>query len=132
VKVRRIGSETVLVVDDDQAVGEIAEASLKSDGYRVLRASSGKEALQLAEAHNGVIDLLITDVVMPGMNGRDLAERMLQRYPQLSILYLSGYTDDAVVRHGLLRAEVNFLQKPFTPLGLAKRVQDIFDSYATS
>ena len=127
-KNRRIGSETVLVVDDDQAVGEIAESSLKADGYTVLRANSGKEALQILESHSGVIDLLITDVVMPSMNGRDLAEIMLKKYPQLSILYLSGYTDDAVVRHGLLRAEVNFLQKPFTPLGLAKRVQDIFDT----
>lgn len=124
---RRIGRETILVVDDDLAVGEIAEYSLKTDGYNVLRASSGREALAIAQSNSGVIDLLITDVVMPGMNGRELAERITLLYPQIAILYLSGYTDDAVVRHGLLRAEVEFLQKPFTPLGLAKRVQDIFE-----
>lgn len=100
---------------------------MKSDGYKVLRASSGKEALKLAATHVGTIDLLITDVVMPDMNGRELAERILTKHPQIAILYLSGYTNDAVVRHGLLRAEVNFLQKPFTPLGLAKRVQDVFE-----
>jgi CheY-like chemotaxis protein len=127
VKTRRIGFETVLVVDDDLAVSEIAEFSLNADGYKVLRASSAQEALQIAESHTGFIDLLITDVVMPGMSGPEVAEKMITLYPQIAILYLSGYTDDAVVRHGLLRAEVNFLQKPFTPLGLAKRVQEIFE-----
>ena len=127
VKTRRIGIETVLVVDDDLAVSEIAEFSLNADGYKILRASSAKEALQIAESHTGSIDLLITDVVMPGMSGPELAEKMITLFPQIAILYLSGYTDDAVVRHGLLRAEVNFLQKPFTPLGLAKCVQDIFE-----
>lgn len=124
---KRIGTERVLVVDDDEVIGEIAELALRGDGYTVMRTSSGAEALKLAREQNEKFDLLITDVVMPGMSGRELADKMIDLFPEIVVLYLSGYTDDAVVRHGLLRAEVNFLQKPFTPRMLANKLQDLLD-----
>ena len=122
---KRCGTERVLVVDDDEVIGEIAELALRGDGYTVMRTNSGAEALKLVREQNEKFDLLITDVVMPGMSGRELADRMVELFPEIVVLYLSGYTDDAVVRHGLLRAEVNFLQKPFTPRMLANKLQDL-------
>lgn len=125
VRPKRNPTERVLVVDDDEVIGQIAEVALRGDGYTVLRTRSGDEALNIAREQNEKFDVLITDVVMPGMNGRELADRMVELFPEIVVLYLSGYTDDAVVRHGLLRAEVNFLQKPFTPRMLANKLQDL-------
>jgi CheY-like chemotaxis protein len=93
----------------------------------VIEARNGPEALLLSERHPGPLDLLLTDVVMPRMSGRELAERMGPLRPDLSVLYMSGYTDDAVIRHGVLGADTAFLQKPFTPAALVQRVRETLD-----
>lgn len=119
------GTETLLLVEDDVAVRALTHFALQQCGYTVLEASHGEEALRVATNHRGKIHLLVTDVVMPGMGGRVLAERLLSLHPEMRVLYVSGYTDDAVVRHGILHEEVNFLQKPFSPNALAHRVREV-------
>jgi two-component system cell cycle sensor histidine kinase/response regulator CckA len=121
------GTETVLIVEDDEHVRRLAQISLVSSGYRVLEATDGEKALQIAKDHSDPIDILVTDLVMPRMNGRELAERISLERPSLKILFTSGYTDDAVVRHGILQEGVAFLQKPFAPGTLAQKVRDVLD-----
>jgi PAS domain S-box-containing protein len=119
--------ETLLVVEDDPAVRALTRTVLKSSAYDVFEASDPEDALRWVEEHNQPIHLLVTDVVMPGMSGRVLAERLTALRPSLKVLYVSGYTDDAVVRHGLLEAEVAFLQKPFSPDALTRKVREVLD-----
>jgi PAS domain S-box-containing protein len=124
------GSETVLLAEDEDGVRALVRQVLCAQGYAVLEARDGTEALWLAEQHRGRVDLLLTDVVMPGLDGRALAERLGGRYPGLKVLYLSGYTDDAVVRRGVRQERVHFLQKPFSPADLARKVREVLDGLA--
>jgi PAS domain S-box-containing protein len=121
------GAETVLLVEDDEAVRRFALRSLQSHGYRILQAGDARQAMDVANQHQGRIDLLATDLVMPLMSGRELAQTLQPKFPGMKVLYLSGYTDDAMVRHGILHFDVNFLQKPFTPSSLANKVRQVLD-----
>jgi two-component system cell cycle sensor histidine kinase/response regulator CckA len=125
------GTETVLLLEDDAAVRALTLHILQNAGYAVLEAGGGDEALQVASGHTGRIHLLVTDVVMPGLGGWAAAERLAERHPGLRVLFMSGYTDDAVVRHGVLHDKVNFLQKPFTPAALAWKVREVLDQPST-
>lgn len=121
------GTETLLLVEDEDAVRALSRFTLQQCGYTVLEASHGEEAIRVARDHPETIHLLVTDVVMPGFGGRVLADRLLSLHPEMKVLYLSGYTDDAVVRHGILHEEVNFLQKPFSPNALAHQVRAVLE-----
>lgn len=121
------GNETILLVEDEDGVRGLALLILQSHGYQVLAASDGKDALRVVAKHQGPIDLLMTDVVMPNLDGRDLAKALQPRFPRMKVLFVSGYTDDAVVRHGLLQEEVAFLQKPYTPLSLSLKTRQVLD-----
>jgi len=120
--------ETILVVEDDPGVRRVAVVGLRAHGYQVLEAASGREAVRISDSHTGPVHLLVTDVVMPEMNGRRVAEALATRYPDLRVLYLSGYADDSVTRHGVLEHEVAFLQKPFNLSALGKKVRDVLDA----
>ena len=122
------GTETVLLVEDAAAVRAVARQVLQRQGYRVLEASDGVDALHLAARYQGTIDLVLTDVVMPRAGGRELAERLLTVRRDTRVLYMSGYTDDSVVRHGILEGGVAYLQKPFSPEGLARKVREVLDA----
>ena len=119
------GSGTVLLVEDEKGVRELTREYLEASGYTVLEAEEGQTALELSSAHTGYIDLLLTDVVMPGMSGRELAERIVQMRPGIKTLYMSGYTDRAIVHHGILQTDTVLLQKPFSLATLASKVQEI-------
>jgi signal transduction histidine kinase/ActR/RegA family two-component response regulator len=121
------GSETVLLVEDEAALRRLSRRVLAQFGYTVVEAPNGEEALQLAEAYHGPIHLVLTDVVMPRMSGRDLAHKVLTSHPEAKVLFMSGYTDDAVVQHGVQTQEVSLLRKPFTPFALAARVREVLD-----
>ncbi|HEY6097023.1 MAG TPA: PAS domain S-box protein, partial [Candidatus Deferrimicrobium sp.] len=121
------GTETVLLAEDDEVVRRLAREVLSGNGYQVLEAGNGREALLLSEAHRGEIHLLLTDVEMPKMSGRELGERIRIQRPALRILYMSGYTDDAILREGILEDGIPFLQKPFTQEGLARKVREVLD-----
>lgn len=121
------GTETLLLVEDEDAVRALSRFTLQQCGYTVLEASQGEEAIRVARDHPETIHLLVTDVVMPGIGGRVLADQLLSLHPEMKVLYLSGYTDDAVVRHGILHEEVNFLQKPFSPNALAHQVRAVLE-----
>jgi two-component system cell cycle sensor histidine kinase/response regulator CckA len=126
------GIETILVVEDEDAVRSLTRQVLSRAGYHVLAAADPVEALRIADAHHGAIDLLVTDVVMPGSSGVQLAERFRARYPDGRVLFVSGYTPDAVLRHGVQQGELAFLQKPFSPSALAARVREVLDSKPAS
>ncbi|MFO0947325.1 MAG: PAS domain S-box protein [Planctomycetota bacterium] len=121
------GKETILLVEDEDSVRIIARRALESQGYRVLASARGTEALRLAENFAEPIDMLVTDIVMPEVGGRQLAESIKELRPNILVLYMSGYTDDSVVHHGVLEANDAFLQKPFTPQTLARKVRAILD-----
>ena len=119
------GTETILLAEDASGVRAVAQEILSRLGYTVLAASDGRTALQLSANRVGAIHLLVTDVIMPEMSGRQLADRLQQQRPELKVLFVSGYTDDAIVRHGMLEPGIAFLQKPFTPQTLARRVREV-------
>jgi len=123
----RRGTETILLVEDEAAVRLLLRDILESNGYIVLEASRAAEALEASERHGGPIQLLLTDVVMPDISGRKLADRLKTLRPEAKVLYMSGYTDTAIVQHGLLEPGVAFLQKPFTPEALSRRVREVLD-----
>ncbi len=116
---------TLLLVEDEESVRRLARRVLEGVGYRVLEAASGAEALRVVEEWEGPLDLVVTDVIMPGMSGQELSARLRERRPTLRILYVSGYTDDAILQHGTLLPNTGFLQKPFTPGTLAQRVHEV-------
>jgi DNA-binding NtrC family response regulator len=119
-------------VEDDQRLRDLAHEVLAMQGYDVLVAPDPEEALRTCAAHAGPIHLLLTDVVMPHMSGRVLADRLMPLRPETRVLYMSGYTDDAILHHGVHQAEVDLLQKPFTPVGLAQRVREALDAAEAS
>jgi CheY-like chemotaxis protein len=125
----RGGRETVLLAEDDPAVRAAVSQALEHKGYTLLRAPDGQTALEIAAAHQGEIQLLITDMIMPGMTGRELAEALGAARPRVRVLYMSGYTDDAIVRLGVLQGDMPYVQKPFSPEALARRVREVLDQH---
>ena len=119
--------ETVLVVEDEQAVRELTVKMLKRLGYTILTAASGAEALEVSRKHAGLISVMLTDVVMPGMSGRQLADALRPERPDMKVLFLSGYTDDTIVQHGVLDEEVHFLSKPFSHDVLSKKLREVLE-----
>ena len=124
------GTETVLLVEDEEAVRQLARRTLQAQGYNVLEANDGVAALTVCQRHLPSIDLVVTDVVMPQLSGVDLVQRLRTVRPQLKVLYMSGYTDSTVVRHGMEASEAHYLQKPFTPDHLTQKVRQLLDQTA--
>ena len=122
------GSETVLVVEDEEAVRALVARVLQELGYKVLESTSPEHALPIGEWHQEPLDLLLTDVVLPRMSGRKIAELIALLRPSMKVLYMSGYTDGTVVRSGALETGIAFLQKPFTPATLARKVHEVLDA----
>ena len=120
--------ETVLLVEDEIAIVQLATAMLEELGYNVLAANSPTAALSVAEVHQGEIQLLLTDVVMPDMNGRDLAKQIQEICPKIKTLYMSGYTANVIAHHGVLDEGINFIQKPFSRTDLSIRIREALDS----
>jgi CheY-like chemotaxis protein len=121
------GNETILLAEDEAAIREITQLILENLGYRVLSASTPEEAIRLAKEHDGEIHLLLTDVVMPEMNGRDLAKNLISLYPELRSLFMSGYTSNVIAHHGVLDDGIHFIQKPFSKQALAAKVREALD-----
>ncbi len=119
------GHETVLLVEDDDGVRELAQLTLEENGYRVVVASNGSEALRLLDNFKETVHLLLTDVIMPEMSGRQLAEQVVQKRPEIKVLYMSGYTDNAIVHHGVLEEGTEFIQKPFSAQDLLRKVREV-------
>jgi two-component system cell cycle sensor histidine kinase/response regulator CckA len=124
----QFGSETVLLVEDDEAVRRLARLILERTGYRIIEAGNPKDAVRAANQHGGRIDLLVSDLIMPESDGVPLFDRLAKSHPRLRVLYISGYADEAVVRHGVIVAGTPFLQKPFTPFALNYKVREVLDA----
>lgn len=125
------GSETVLLVEDDGAVRRLAADCLQHLGYTVIEATGGQDAIDVVGRHAAPVDLLLTDTVMPGLNGREVADRLTALRPGLKVLFMSGYTDDTVLRHGVETSALAFLHKPFTCADLARAVRGVLDGQET-
>ena len=119
------GGETILMVEDDGEVRHFGRMILKRSGYHILEAANGEEALQIAKKHSGDIHLLLTDVVLPGINGMEVSERLKEVRPLVKALFVSGYTADVIARRGVLNPGVSLLHKPFTPDDLASKVREV-------
>ena len=122
------GSETILLVEDEDMVRNLVRQVLQDRGYMVLDARGGEKAAEMCDQHEGEIHILVTDVVMPQMSGRELAERLHASCPEMKVLFMSGYTDDTVLQHGVVESEVNFIQKPFSPDDLVCKVREVLDA----
>jgi len=125
-----VGHETILLVEDEAEVRHLARQVLTGQGYKVLESANGQEALQVVSRYTDPIHLLLTDVVMPGLNGKALAEQLARTRPNLKIIYISGYIDEAIAHHGVLEPGIILLQKPFSPTELARKVRDVLDTLA--
>jgi two-component system, cell cycle sensor histidine kinase and response regulator CckA len=123
-----VGTGTILLVEDEAEVRDLAREVLERAGYTVLEAHVPADALLIARRHVGIIDLLLTDVIMPGMSGRTLAENIAAERPETKIVFMSGYTDDAIVRHGVLEPGIHFVEKPFMPGVLTAKIREVLDS----
>ena len=121
------GKETILLVEDDDGVRAVTESTLKKYGYNVISASNGEDAIRIFEEHDGKFDLLLTDVIMPSMGGRELAEKLLNEHNNLKVLYFSGYTDDSAVQNRIISESMEFIQKPYTQLELAKKIRSVIE-----
>ena len=121
------GTEHILVVEDDAQIRSLIRGVLDASGYTVLEARRGEDALRLSEQHAGALHLLLTDVVMPGMSGRELAQRLAAHHPGMKVLFMSGYTDQVVVEQGMIEARAPFLQKPFSPEALRRKLREMLD-----
>jgi CheY-like chemotaxis protein len=126
----RFGMETVLVVEDEGGLRELTKRLLQRMGYTVLLAADAAEALRIFE-HSPSIDVLLTDVVMPGASGPDLTQQLVEQRPELRVIYMSGYTEDAIVHHGVLKPGIAFLHKPFTAETLGRKLRDVLDAPPT-
>ncbi|MEX0879130.1 MAG: ATP-binding protein, partial [Thermoanaerobaculia bacterium] len=126
------GSETILLVEDERAVRDLTRRCLEASGYRVLQAEDAEEAIAVAAGHPGQLDMLLTDVIMPGVSGPELARRLVAGRPDLRVLFVSGYTDQAMASERILEPGASFLQKPFTPDTLARKVRDVLDERGPS
>ena len=122
------GSETILLLEDEDIVRNLTRQILESAGYKVVEAARGEEAIKSFQAENGSIDLLLTDVVMPEMSGKEVADRICELRPSMKVLFMSGYTDEAIVHHGVLDSNVQFIQKPFTPAALAIKIREVLEA----
>jgi two-component system cell cycle sensor histidine kinase/response regulator CckA len=122
------GRQTILIVEDEAALLKVTHQSLEAVGYAILAAQSPAEAIRMSESHQGPIHLMVTDVIMPGMSGAQLASRLSAPRPEMKVLYVSGYTDDTIVRHGVLERGLAFLQKPFSPTALARKVSEVLNT----
>jgi CheY-like chemotaxis protein len=129
---RSTGTETVLVVEDEEALRKVARRALEAAGYTVLAAANGDEALRTSAEHAGNIHLLVTDVILPRMNGRELAREFSKTRPTSAVLYMSGYADNAIVHHGVLDTGTHFLGKPFTAADLTRKVRQVLHGSVTN
>ncbi len=126
------GSETILLVEDEESLRRLAREFLEASGYRVIEAQNSSDALRISEQHQGPIHLMLTDVVMPGLGGQELAERLAPARPETKVLYISGYTEQAINQHGVLDAGAAFLQKPFTPDDLRRKVREVLEGVTSA
>ena len=117
--------QKILIVEDDDSVRSIVVAMLVDTGYTILKASDGAEALRVCGEHKGRIDLMLTDVVMPKMSGRELADMLVKTHPKMKVLFMSGYTDDAIQHHGVLDPGIAFIEKPFSQVSLTARIREV-------
>jgi len=122
------GVETVLVIEDQPEVRRLIERTLSRRGYAVVAAADGAEALAVAHAHSGPLHVLLTDVVLPGASGREIARQLIAERAQLRVVYMSGYTDDTIVHHGVLEPGLAFIQKPFTGEALLRKLREVMDA----